>query len=619
MSLLEQSGIVRTDLPGGAAILRRYEWYAPAVQFSLNGSCGVPGPPYGGSNLAEAGGRVSSETVPLGREDPLSHVQLAVDRMVYTWGRFPRVEVTLTEVLAVKNPRPDIRRFQLMAASPSALSVEASWGAYMAQGPAFQVPAEVPCDRTFVFSPDEATYVDRASGFLFGAIDPSVKELPLPHVESLYSYPTPGWTNRCRPELIKATMNLMRLRPLALWTDDWAVHRRVGSDLLRVTAASSFAPGLKDGDFAVLPAAVADAFTVCGLDVLLPPVLKFFGFAAGDPRHPTAGLLQNVVAQEWAAAVLCGYSKALVFSRDVINYVRRAIGTLWQPLNIRPDRRPGRAWTFADALMKMEAASHINPTEGLVWNDYATRMSSEYVHYNTATEQFRRKVRKGGGRRGSRSGAKRSFEDIGNPSGYIGGFEPPALEPEAQTSGGLDYVLTSEDMATLSAASTALGGRVSEKWRVEALIETLAHWYQRRTTSLRGANASLQEARAEADDAERRNAILTSQVESLRATLRAVTDGRDRYLRQRDEYWYALERHRDGGNPTDREPRNSYGGRGAPIARQASLPDPYESYFASRRERADDVGEPSGRGGDGGNQGGRRAARDPYSPPPMED
>ena len=162
------------------------------------------------------------------------------------------MDVTLEDVLSVDSPRPDLRQFQIMARSGTSPSIVTAWEEYFRQGPAFQVPLEIPWERSFVFSYSEVEYVDRAARFLFGTVDPSDTEIPLPSVKSLYTYPVPG-SEGLRPEVTKAVTGLMRLTGRVLWPSDWLVHRRSGSHVSRVTPSSELAIGLTKIDFAELP------------------------------------------------------------------------------------------------------------------------------------------------------------------------------------------------------------------------------------------------------------------------------------------------------------------------------------------------------------------------------
>lgn len=134
--------------------------------------------------------RYPSVTVPLGRLDETVPA-MSVDNLAFEWAPYPCVDVALGEVLDVDDPRPDLRRFQAMLARNSAQSVRAAWGTYFTQGPAYQIPWEIPSDRMFCFSVSEVEYVDRMARYLFGTLKPSPVDFPLAFVRELYVYPPP--------------------------------------------------------------------------------------------------------------------------------------------------------------------------------------------------------------------------------------------------------------------------------------------------------------------------------------------------------------------------------------------------------------------------------------------
>ena len=94
------------------------------------GSCAVPGYPYESVEPSASLERFASSSRWLGRANgdvpPLRKATLA-----HGWELIPRVDVSLSEVLAVAHARPDLRRFQLMALRSVEEAVATAWGSYI--------------------------------------------------------------------------------------------------------------------------------------------------------------------------------------------------------------------------------------------------------------------------------------------------------------------------------------------------------------------------------------------------------------------------------------------------------------------------------------------------------
>ena len=147
------------------------------------------------------------------------------------------MDVTLEDVLARESPRHDLRWFQVMAIYIITTS---------------QVPLEILCDRSFVFSYSEMEYVDRAARFFFGTVDPSDTDMPLSLDKPLYTYPLPG-SEVLRAEVTKGAAGFMRLMGRVLWPSDLLVHRRSGSHEFGVTPSPELASDLTRVNFVELP------------------------------------------------------------------------------------------------------------------------------------------------------------------------------------------------------------------------------------------------------------------------------------------------------------------------------------------------------------------------------
>lgn len=178
MSRLEASGRVLTNQAGGPLTLRRYKWYVFPTVCAADGSRGVPGYPSMGTGQIDAIPRYASAAALLARADSTGpHLRTA--DLDYTGEEFPRTDVSLEDALDVADPTPDLRRLQLMAISSTSPSVLNAWQAYMTHESVYQIPSEIPSDRTFAFSSAEVEYVDRAARLLLGTVDGASFEFPL--------------------------------------------------------------------------------------------------------------------------------------------------------------------------------------------------------------------------------------------------------------------------------------------------------------------------------------------------------------------------------------------------------------------------------------------------------
>ena len=317
VSPLEASSRVYTNSPGGLATLRRYEWYTLSPLYAASGSCAVPGYPYEGVEPTSSLERFASSSKWLGRANA-EGPPLCKDTLSYEWETFPRTDVSLSEVLAVVRPRLDLRRFQLLAERSVPEAVAPAWKTFFGRGHAYQVPEEIPCDRTFAFSVEEVAYVDKAARLLFGTIGPVSDVFPLSEIVGLHTHPCPTWYPDTRLELVRATASLMRMTGRSLCPHDWSSWRRLDNVETRVSRASSLAPGLTRESFPRQPDSVIGTFHPAGVHVLLPMVLTFFGYAAADPQHPSAVRFERIVAQEWTAHVLSAFMQEFVHDHRLL-------------------------------------------------------------------------------------------------------------------------------------------------------------------------------------------------------------------------------------------------------------------------------------------------------------
>lgn len=564
---LAVNGRVDVSQPGGESVARRFSSYVPPSRPAADGSCAVPGYPYEGLAPSSSIPRRASSTVLLGDVDE-RYLPLDTDALSYPWEPFPRKGVTLAIVMEVADPRPDLRRFQLMAGHNPDLKMGVAWHSYVTQEPAFQVPAEIPCDRTFVFSVNDAKYIDHAARYVFGTTSPGDTPLPLHVVRELYVFPSSAsWTSEFADD-VKASSSLMRIDGRALGVVDWRTHRRSDQARTRVTKTSAWAIGLGPDDFASLSSYVTPSFPPEGVSIALPLALQYFGYAADDGRHPCIERLRHVVCVEWAGHLTSAYmltvlreSRAHLVSTRALAFVRYyAHGVPDMMTHADDDGGRFRAWTFAEALDIIEGALKTDGSLWRSWVDYATRQSSNYVGYSNETGTFRRAPGSSGEpltpRTRGQSGVKRGYAEVERRAApdvepviravnrsVFGRRPDPYASDELPASTARSIVASEIPASELRTCVTSFSlleraKRHEEKWYVGDLAETLSRWYVRRDAEGVRAEDALRDARAMTDMARARADEAAAANQELRMALVEVRNDRDRLRSQRD-YWKA--------------------------------------------------------------------------------
>ena len=193
---------------------------------------------------------------------------------------------------------------------------------------AYQVPDEIPGDRTFAFSPAEAEYVDVMASALFGGFRRGPAPFVLSEIVGLYVSPRPYGYSKARVPLQKSASSLMRLHFVAVAHHDRAAYRGPDEADDRVFRSSAFVRGLNSGDFPSLPNAVMSSFPSLGVHPLLPFILKHFGYACVDARHPARALLQHNVEREWAWSISNAFMSEVSINRRVFVQPSRVLAYL---------------------------------------------------------------------------------------------------------------------------------------------------------------------------------------------------------------------------------------------------------------------------------------------------
>lgn len=197
--------------------------------------------------------------------------------MVFGWATHARKALTIDIIPRLRTLRPDMYRLKEIFRAGEPAGAQRAWDAHLDSNKAgYQIPGEIPWDRTFVFSPSEARYVDQAAAYLFGVTVPTKDPVPLIRTPELYVFPLPFRRTRAKMAAVKAEMSITRIFSLATATKDLPVHRDPAFDAKRVTRDVRFVPGWEVEDFPKLPPIVRESFPCPGVQVLLPYVLKYF-------------------------------------------------------------------------------------------------------------------------------------------------------------------------------------------------------------------------------------------------------------------------------------------------------------------------------------------------------
>ena len=265
-------------------------FYEPAAgSYGACGSCRFPSPPVEGSDRGRDGEQEGAISVTRWYGRPCEgSVPLPLGRLRYPWSLHARTDVTVSEILTRACLRPDLLRIRRVHEAGLVDEAASSLRRLLAEGEgiAYQFPDEIASDRTFAFSPAEVEYVDSMASALFGRAQYDRKPFVLSEISGFYVSPRPFPYSKARVSLQKSASSQMHLHAVAVAHHDWAAYRGPDEADDRVFRCSSFVGGLTPGDFPALPNAVMGPFPSLGIHPLLPFILKHFGYACADPRHP---------------------------------------------------------------------------------------------------------------------------------------------------------------------------------------------------------------------------------------------------------------------------------------------------------------------------------------------
>lgn len=84
----------------------------------------------------------------------------------------------------------------------------------------YQIPVEIPCDRSFAFPTAEVEYMDKMASHLFGTVPVVKSDLPVARLPSLYVHPAPFPLTNEPFNAQKVATTVMRMRGLGMTLSD---------------------------------------------------------------------------------------------------------------------------------------------------------------------------------------------------------------------------------------------------------------------------------------------------------------------------------------------------------------------------------------------------------------
>ena len=513
-------------------------------------------------------------------------VPLPLDLLRFPWPLHARTGVTVSEISARAELRPDFARIRKIRAVGLIEQASSALVRLMSEGDGvgYQIAEEIRCDRTFPYSVWEVEYVDRMASSLFGAGQKNPSRFVLSEIKSLYVCPRPYLYTKPLAALQKSACTLMRLHSIAVAHLDWAAYRRDDEKDGRVFRSACFEHGLSPADFPVLPAMVRDSFPSLGVHPLLPYVLKYFGYAFAEEIHPAYPTLVSHREREWAWSVCNAVSTELgvngrvfVQSAATLDFLERVTPGLPR-VSLNPSDRGYShvVWTYAAVLDLLRRAGEVGEHIHRPWTDFSTGERSVFVLYDFRGNGFLARStatplrpRSAGLRSGvgsaARSARRKRYRDpdAKSPVPFSVGSNPfrvvtphdaeiisrgtrapsdplpvPPLRPvEGGPSSGslVDHILTPGELGSLPDLLRALGASSDRAWSVGTLLSTMVRWYFARSDEA-------QRLRNERDSYAAEYHRVRRHVETLRAdSLRSsklvprLTADRDRYRAERDE------------------------------------------------------------------------------------
>ena len=132
----------------------------------------------------------------------------------------------MDELLSKVSLRPDLLRIRTIYEGGHSEEASLALERLLAEGDGvpYQLPDEIPGDRTFAFSVEEVEYVDHMSTYLFLRGPRGPPRFVLPEIMRLYVSPCPRAHPRAPAAFQKSACSMMRIHHISLAPTDWSAY-----------------------------------------------------------------------------------------------------------------------------------------------------------------------------------------------------------------------------------------------------------------------------------------------------------------------------------------------------------------------------------------------------------
>ena len=429
----------------------------------------------------------------IGEEDPAAPLPSGLK---FAWGSFGRKRVSLAELIALEDPRPDVKRLLKVAAAVD--DAEARASAWIGRQAVYVVPSGLPCSVTFVRSLDEVKYIDACARLLFVEKSIGEYETPLVVIGAFKRFPFLYHRDAAAVKRWKAAAGVRRTLGALADERDWSLVCQRGADPTVFNYWAELIDGVTSADFAKVPKTLERFDVSAGVVVPVPWLSRFFGTVidSSDSEWLVKGA-ERWIESEWAFLVMEAYGyecyekgNAWIIDQALIDLCEKKAKDFDDlPAGVGALSVDKLRWKAVVRAMG-DAAEQAGVARS--WSDYCTNRSYRYVGFDARTGSVYGKATSDVGGRAApgpsvgdgRSGVRRSSAPA------VGEFGTSVLyrvvsEGEAKMIVGLDEALggtiakRAEHQRRVGDLLTDLAGQArSQRQQVSALSDTVASLQQ---------------------------------------------------------------------------------------------------------------------------------------------
>ena len=486
----------------------------------------------------------------IGEEDPAAPLPSGLK---FAWGSFGRKRVSLAELIALEDPRPDVKRLLKVAAAVD--DAEARASAWIGRQAVYVVPSGLPCSVTFVRSLDEVKYIDACARLLFVEKSIGEYETPLVVIGAFKRFPFLYHRDAAAVKRWKAAAGVRRTLGALADERDWSLVCQRGADPTVFNYWAELIDGVTSADFAKVPKTLERFDVSAGVVVPVPWLSRFFGTVidSSDSEWLVKGA-ERWIESEWAFLVMEAYGHECYEKGNAWVVDQALIGLCEEKAKCFDALASGVGALSVDkfewaviAQAMGEAAEQAGVARS--WNDYCTNRSYRYVGFDAKTERVYGKATGDGG---GRSGPGPSAVD------GRGGSRRGSVQAGSEFGTSVLYrVLAASDIALIGGLDEALGGDVAKRGE-----------HQRRVGDV------MADLTGVANSLRRRVSALTNEVGDLK-----------RVVAEREEKIQRLEADLEAEKRGQQERRSEWYRRPDPYARSGGYErsDPYGYYDDAQR------------------------------------